>query len=90
VREFFSLLDAGMFSLVADCTCTGISVCCGCRRMDFDQRRSLTQDCYEGKSPSGLGHLFSGMTDGVGDNAHGHMMWLGCSCNLRAQGCVVS
>jgi hypothetical protein len=90
VREFFSLLDAGMFSLVAGYTCTGISVCCACRRVGFDQRRFLTQDCYEGKSPRGLGHWFSGMTDAVGDIAHGHMMWLGCSCNSRTQECAVS
>jgi hypothetical protein len=90
VREFFSLLNAGMFSLAAGCTCTGISICCACRRVDINQRKFVTQDCYEGKNPRGPDHWFSGMTDAVGDIAHGRLMWLACSCSSRAQECIVS
>jgi hypothetical protein len=90
VKEFFSLLNAGMFSLITGCMCTGISVCCACRRVEFDQRKFVTQDCYKGVNPRGSGHWFSGTTHAVGDIAHGNLMWLACSCSSHTPECIVS
>jgi hypothetical protein len=80
VREFFSLLNAGMFSLVHGCSCTGVSVCCACCRVNFNKRRFVTQHRYQGTSPCGPGHWFIGTTDAVGDIVHGQLMWLSCGC----------
>jgi hypothetical protein len=90
VRDFFSLLSAGMFSLDVGCTCTGISVCLACCRVNRNNRRFLTQGRFQGECPRGRDHWFYGMTDAVGDIAHGQEMWLSCSCGPYVQECVVS
>jgi hypothetical protein len=89
VREFFSLLDEGMFSADDDCMCRGIAVCRACRRIDVKSRRIMTQHHYQGSRPRGKGHWFEGRTDAVGDIAHGQMMWLSCHCGPQVQECIV-
>ena len=44
VREFYSLLNEGMFTAVdSDCTCSGLAVCRACRRINVNSRRFFTQ-----------------------------------------------
>jgi hypothetical protein len=90
VQDFFSLLNAGMFSLAVGCTCTGVSICCTCRRATVDKRRFLTQNRFQGGFPRGPDHWFDGTTDAVGNIAHGPLMWLKCSCSPGVQECVTS
>jgi hypothetical protein len=90
VREFFSLLNAGMYSLVDGCMCTGVSVCCACCRVNFHNRRFVTRHRYQGTYPCGPDHWFLGTTDAVGDIAHGQLMWLCCGCDPHVQECTVS
>jgi hypothetical protein len=88
-QEFFSRLDAGMFSYTTGCACTGVAVCYACSRVNINSRRFLVQDRYQGAYPRGRGHWFSGATDAVRDIAHGQLMWLSCCCGPHDHVCTV-
>lgn len=89
-QEFFSCLNEGMFSLATGCACTGVAVCRECCRVHVNSRSFLVQGHYQCDHPLGRDHWFSGVTDAVGDVAHGQLVWLSCYCGENAPICTVS
>jgi hypothetical protein len=72
------LLERGLVSVDAGCTCTVTEVCDACIAVPGENRRFLCATVFTGVQPYGEEHWWCGVTDATREVSDGGELWLMC------------